>query len=270
MGIFSNLFNKNKNDQDKESEEELPIFYAQKDSKMQQAIDKARSTFKYFWRELSWEHRRIIPAHGFACVKVTFTQQFEGDDTPVTEHMWINEISFDGATIYGILVNQPNALTNIKQGDAVTISMEEITDWMISIAGKTYGGFTIQAMRSDMSEQERKAHDEAWGLDFGDYEDILTVFEEKENPQNLIEHPMSINMKEKLEEFLQENPDEIHKKYDNGYTMLINETIAGNKSSVEILIKAGADVNVKTDDEKTALDYAKLLNWEHLIPVLEQ
>jgi ankyrin repeat protein len=124
-------------------------------------------------------------------------------------------------------------------------------------------------MRSDMSLAERKNHDNAWQLDFGDFNDIEIVYEQKEDPKNLIEHPMSRNMKEDFVKFIQENPDEITGKDINGYTLLHSETIAGNLSSVEVILEAGADKNLKTNSGKTALDFAKQLNWEHLIPVLE-
>lgn len=46
---------------------------------------------------------------------------------------------------------------------------------------KAYGGFTIQKMRSDMSPAERKDHDNAWQMDFGDYNDIEIVHEQKKS-----------------------------------------------------------------------------------------
>jgi ankyrin repeat protein len=75
-------------------------------------------------------------------------------------------------------------------------------------------------------------------------------------------------MKESLVDFIKNNPDEVTNQDQLGYTFLHRETIAGNSTSVEILIAAGADINAKTIHGKTALDFAKQLNWEHLIPLL--
>jgi uncharacterized protein YegJ (DUF2314 family) len=263
------------------------IFWADSDSpKMIEAFKNAQKTFKYFWRELSWEYRRIVPALSVAYVKVAFSQQMDGNDKPTIEHMWINEISFDGNNISGILLNTPNELTNVSQGDFVTIPLTQISDWLFAITEskpksglsklfsstpkpKTYGGFTIQAMRSEMSSQERNEHDSAWGLDFGDFNEVLLVHEQKENPENLIEHPMSKNMKEKLIEFLKENPNEITNADENGLTLFHKETIAGNLASIEVLISLGVDKKVMTKSGETALELAKKMNWEHLIPILE-
>lgn len=260
------------------------IFFAKGDSpKMIEAFKNAQETFKYFWRELSWEYRRIVPALTVACVKVAFSQDVDGSEHPIVEHMWINDISFDGEQIKGVLINDPNELTNIENGDEVVISLNQISDWLFAIQSsapkglsklfsspqaRAYGGFTIQAMRSEMTSQERKDHDKAWGLDFGDYNEVLLVNEQKEKPENLIEHPMSKNMKEKLQDFLKQNPDEITYQDEEGFSLLHTETVAGNLTSITLLLESGVDKNMKTSQGKTALDIAKQLNWEHIIPVL--
>lgn len=246
------------------------IFFAKGDSpKMIDAFRKAQENFKFFWRELSWEYRRIIPALDLACVKVAFTQKTDDSDEPIVEHMWINEINFDGEKIYGTLINTPNQLTNVNNGDSIEIPLNQISDWLFSSQGKTYGGFTIQAMRAEMKDKERKEHDNAWGLDFGDYNDILIVYDQKTKPENLIEHPMSKNMKDSLVDFLKKNPGELTSKNELGYTLLHRETIAGNKTAVEVLMQTGADLNETTNSGKTALDFARQLNWGHIIPLLE-
>lgn len=263
MGLFSNLFGKKKNQENDKS-----VFYAQQDELMKQASQNAQNNFKYFWRELYWEYRRIVPGHDFAMVKIPFEQILDGQSEPIVEHMWINKIDFDGETITGALVNDPNQLTNIKNGDLVKRKITEIGDWMISIQGKTYGGFTIQVIRSGMSDNERQSHDNAWGLDFGDYNETLLVYEQKEKPENLIEHPMSKNMADKMREFLKENPNELTTVDGNGLTLLHKEAIAGNKTSIEILLELGVDKTVKSSNDKTALDYAESMNWEHIKEIL--
>lgn len=246
------------------------IFFARGDSsKMMEAFKNAQNTFKYFWRELSWEYRRIVPALDVACVKVAFSQDVAHSE-PIIEHMWINDVLFDGEEIKGTLINTPNALTNVKNGDEVAIPLDQISDWLFATQGKTYGGFTIQVLRSDMSSKERKKHDEAWGLDFGDPNDVLLVYQQKEHPENLAEHPMSRNMKEKLADFIKQHPEEMTTPDEDGYTLLHKEVIAGNLTSVEILLAAGADRTKETNQGKTALSFALALGWEHLVPLLER
>lgn len=265
------------------------IFTDGTDPKMIEAYKKAQDTFKYFWREQSWEYRRIIPGLNLACVKAAFSQEDPETGKNIVEHMWINDIDFDGDHVKGYLINEPNDLTNLQPGDYFEIPLNEISDWLFAITPsvkkptglsklfsssqepipKAYGGFTIQKMRADMPEDKRQEHDDAWQLDFGDFNDIEVVHEQKEKPENLIEHPMSRNMKEDFVKFLQEYPNELTNTDDNGLSLLHRETIAGNLSSVEVILEAGGDRNLQSQNGKTALDYAKQLQWEHLIPVLE-
>jgi uncharacterized protein YegJ (DUF2314 family) len=70
---------------------ERPVYYLN-DSESASTGALARTTFRLFWREMSWEHRRIIPAYGIACVKVAFEQQ------RIVEHMWVNAKTKRGKT----------------------------------------------------------------------------------------------------------------------------------------------------------------------------
>lgn len=251
------------------SQDNKSVFFAQQNEKMKEASIKAQATFNYFWRDLYWESKRVVPAHDLALVKIPFQQKFEGSDKPIFEHMWISEIDFDGELITGVLMNAPNQLTNVSEGDTVTRKVSEISDWMLSIDRKTYGGYTIQVLRSGMTDDARAQHDNAWGLNFGDFNTILVAHLQEEEKENLIEHPMSKAMEKPARDYFTGNPDVVTAADENGVTRLHTETIAGNKTAVAILLELGADKTAKTTTGKTALDFATALNWEHLIPVLE-
>ena len=283
MGLFKKLFggddasskdNDSKGAQDenaaaKDAKESEPVFYADgEDEAMLKAFEQARKSFRYFWRELYWERLRIAPTLSFACVKVAFSQELNGSTE--VEHMWLNDVYFDGERVCGVLVNNPNVLSNVKNGEQVSVPLEQISDWMFAIEGKTYGGFSVQAMRKAMSERERAEHDEAWGLEFGDPDVVLVAYEQQEHPQNLTEHPMSVNTKKNFEEFLRGYPDEITRTDDEGYTMLHHEAIAGNRTRLELLLAKGADKNAKNIHGKTALDYARALGWDHVAEALSE
>lgn len=91
--------------------ENNPIFFADgADPKMFEAYKKAQETFKYFWREQSWEYRRIIPGLNVSCVKVALFPEHPQSEYPMVEQMWINDIAFDGAYVKGYLINEPNKL----------------------------------------------------------------------------------------------------------------------------------------------------------------
>lgn len=243
------------------------IFYTNESPEMINAFQQARNTFKYFWREVSWDYRRIISMLDIACVKSIFCQEDESGEM-VKEYMWLNDIQFDGITISGVLANNPESLTNIKLGDYVEIELDKINDWMFAINSQMYGGFTIQVIRSEMTEQERAGHDSLLGLSVSDKNEVFLVYQQEEHPENLQDHPMSINMQKELSRFLKEYPDEVNKKDEFGYTMLHREAIAGNKPCIEILLENGADINAVTNNGYKAVDFARKLKWEHLIEIL--
>lgn len=256
------------------------------DPKMQQVYENARSTFGYFWRELSWEQRRIIPSLDLACVKAPFSDgedpHADGMDAADVEYMWISDIEFDGETVSGVLMNEPNALKNFKAEDVVHIPFGRISDWMYAIDGSVCGAYTVNLLRSQMDKAERKAHDEAWGLNFGDPETIRVMPEGKKSgglfkglfskptPAEIpVDHPMCVAMIPKLIEFIAKDRSVITAADDKGWTMLHREALAGNAAAVAVLLEEGANREAKTDRGMTAQDLAKILKWDAVIALLE-
>ena len=240
------------------------------DPEMLAASEKARATFKYFWRELAWERRRIIPALDLACVKAAFTDgtPAEGAASDVeVEHMWVENVDFDGEAVSGNLLNSPNWLKSVQAGDDVRVPLDEVTDWMYVIGGEVYGAYTVNLLRARMDKRERKEHDKAWGLKFGDPERIRVVAEQKSDAV-IGEHPMSENMGPSLKTALKANPKLLTDPDDRGWTMLHHQALAGSAASVKILLEGGADANAKTANGMTPLALARTLGWDNVVALL--
>ena len=253
------------------------------DPALEQASKKAKATFRYFWRELSWEYRRIIPGLELAAFKVALT---DNEETPA-EVMWCNEVNFDGYRISGRLLNQPNWLKSIKEGDPVEIPLKALKDWLYAINSVAYGGFTVNAIRKQMGKGERKQHDAAWGMDFGNPDQVHVVppewFEENKakkkglfglgksaQPQPLSddvlqskEHPMAANMAESLHEFLSKNTQAAGEIGEDGLNMLHQTALTGSVIGLKAMLECGVDVNLKSKRGHTALDFAKALGWKN-------
>lgn len=264
-----------------------PVFlFDSNDPEMQQASANARNTFRYFWRELSWERRRIIPALGIASVKAPFADDLDDvqqDGQPKVEQMWLSEIDFDGNSISGVLLNSPNWLKSVKQGDSVQVPLRQISDWMYTIGDEVFGAYTVNLMRSRMGQQERRQHDSAWGLKFGDPSNIRIrpepkskvgfwkrLFgkpEPKPQPQS-DEHPMSEGMAAMLKAQLEKDPSLVSIKSDKGWTFLHQESLAGNVATVKVLLEAGADPNTLTAHGMTARQLAETLQWDKVLSLL--
>ena len=245
-----------------------PVFlFDNDDPEMQKAYDQARASFRYFWRECAWEQRRIVPGLDLACVKAPFADPGATDSSQV-EQMWVDDVDYDGTRVEGTLLNAPNWLTSVSQGDRLQLPC--ITDWMYAIHGRVYGAFTVNLIRSRMSPDECAQHDEAWGLDFGDPRVIEVIPPPADGaPVDLnADHPMSINMGESLQQHLAANPHEVQQADDRGWTMLHQLALAGSTTGVTVLLAHGADPNAVTGHGLRPLHLANVLGWTQVAQIL--
>lgn len=236
-----------------------PTFDSPLDDAMQEAIERAQATFGYFWRERHWELRRIVPGLSLACVKAAFS---DPEDPDRVEQMWLDDVWFDGHSVFGVLLNRPNTLTSVTQGEPVQLPLERITDWMVVFDGTVYGAFTVQQQRARMSEADRAHHDGLWGLPFGDPAVVAL-------PHEGVEHPMSENMGPALAEHLQEHPDDAVAVDPQGSTMLHAMVLGGSLACTEVLLAHGADPEARNLHGDTPRDLAMLLGWDRLSTLLD-
>ncbi|MBN1911632.1 MAG: DUF2314 domain-containing protein [Pirellulales bacterium] len=264
---------------------------------MEQAVKMARQTFRFFWREMAWEQRRIIPALDMAAIKASLSDppevRAENPDGFEVEHMWLADVEFDGRQISGTLLNTPHTLKSFKEGKRVTITGKQLGDWMYVADGNVYGGFTVNLIRSRMGKGERKQHDRAWGLDFGEPGLVYVVPPEylgeapikkkglfgsgasKPGPQDYaaaatVEHPMSVNMRESLEQTLAGDPSFVHTADDRGFNVLHQLSLAGSFDGVDVCLNHGADPNKPTSNSLTPFTLAKSLGWKKVMARLQQ
>lgn len=259
------------------------------DPEMQRAYEAARSSFRYFWRELSWERRRIVPGLDMTMVKLPFTDGPRTDGKPEYEHMWIGDIEFDGDSVSGTLLNSPNWLTSVKEGDHVSRPFSQLADWMMTADGRAYGGFTVNLMRSRMGRRERDQHDQAWGLDFGDPAEIQVEIQREPKPKTGLpaalfgrggrsdaapkassDHPMCVNMMPKVEEQLRADPSIARTVDDDGWSLLHREVLAGNQGIVKLLIASGADPAARTPNGYTPADLARKIGWSEIASLIQE
>jgi len=255
-----------------------PVFFNPAgDNAMEEVSEAARRTFKYFWRELSWERRRIIPALDMDSIKLRFTDGPRTDGNPDNEVMWLNQVDFDGITLTGTLVNQPNYLTSVKKGDFITSHFSYLTDWMITCGGKAYGGFTVNLLRSRMNPAERAAHDQAWGVDFGDPSEIRIDQSHPDKRTTLIgtglegdfwDHKMCVSVLPKYDAQMQSDPAIATAIDERGWILLHTEALAGNLGMVKLLIKYGADPAALTPEGWNAAGLAQAIGWDEIAAFL--
>ena len=264
------------------SEQSKVFYFDASDPQMQRAHELARANFRYFWREVHWERRRIIPALDLMSVKAPFSDGpgLPATNSPDVEHMWLSDVDFDGREVSGTLLNSPNWLKSVSEGDSVRLPLGNISDWMYAIGGEVFGAYTVNLIRSRMGRAERAEHDAAWGLDFGDPAKIRVSPQPKQGggllkswfgskpPADTGEHPMSEAMAGKLREQVAQDPSLVHTRSDDGWTFLHQEALAGNFATVQALLQVGADPKARTNHGLTALQLAHSLGWEKVVALL--
>lgn len=233
---------------------------AEDDPDMAAAYLRARETFGYFWRELSWEQRRIVPGLDLAVVKAGFT------DGRTVEHLWIEEPDFDGLTVTGTVVNDPFELTTVRRGDQVAVDLDDLEDWMFAVDGIVHGGHTVAVVRRGLGRRQRRHHDEAWGLRFPD--DVLLVHGQAEHPERLQDHPMCVATQAQFATALQTDRDLATEVDEEGFTLLQREAIAGNAPIVRLALAFGADPAARSARGLTAAEHARRLGWGPVVEAL--
>lgn len=245
---------------------ESPVFWHEPSPEMALASERARETFRYFWRELSWEARRIIPGLGAAAVKIAF---WDEEDGPV-EHMWLSEVHFDGHEVSATLLNEPNELQSVQAGDRVSVPLERIGDWLYSIGDRAYGAHTVNQLRLEMSEADRAEHDGMWGLDFGDPADVQLIPPGPDGQVDLeADHPMSVNCAPAMQEQLAGDSDLKNFRDEDGWGHLHHAALAGASSCVRVMLAAGCDPGWQTRRGDTPRDLAASLGWTETVVLLD-
>jgi uncharacterized protein YegJ (DUF2314 family) len=267
------------------------------DPEMEKVKSFGRKTFRFFLRELSWEKRRIIPGLDIAAVKIAFSDPPEyrsqnpgGLDV---EYMWVSDVEFDGRQVSGQLLNEPDSIKSVRQGDPVTANPSQIVDWLYSVMGEVCGGFTIQEMRRKMDKRQLRQHDNAWGLEFGKPGVVRLVpdsYLPEQAQKKMVplpelegmfiqgdykfidsqEHPMSVNMRSTLEEALKKNPEFLDSTDSSGLSTLHQLTIAGSLDGVDVCLKHGADPNQVAANGMTPAKLAKGLGWKKVLERLKE
>ncbi|MFC7520351.1 DUF2314 domain-containing protein [Xanthomonas populi] len=221
-------------------------FANDEDAARQATYAAARDTFEFFWRELSWEYRRIVPGLEMAAVKLPFATDASAIDAPSHEHMWIFDVQFDGEQVSGSLLNDPEWFAGLTAGNAVSAPITDLEDWMYVVDGQVYGGL--------------------FGKLFGSKPAQVAATEQAPSER---EHPMSENMGAKFDEGLRDQPDMVHFRDGAGWTPLQRDAAAGNDQPVSLLRKHGADASLRTPSGKTALDLARQMQWPRSVQLLE-
>jgi uncharacterized protein YegJ (DUF2314 family) len=121
------------------------IQVSEHDPKMNAAIEKARASVDTFIAALK------APKPG----QTGFNVKKKFEDGRQVEHIWLDQVTYDGTNFEGIIANDPEMAKNVKVGQKATVAPAEVSDWMYIDHGKLVGGETVRVLLEGLSPAER-------------------------------------------------------------------------------------------------------------------
>jgi uncharacterized protein YegJ (DUF2314 family) len=114
---------------------------------MDRAISDARASWQQFARALA------NPSDNMTSFSIK--KGFRVGDDAEAEHIWLTNVSFDGERFTGEVNNEPVDTTEVRLGDIVQVTPEQLSDWMYVEDGLLRGGYTIRVLVENSSPEER-------------------------------------------------------------------------------------------------------------------
>jgi uncharacterized protein YegJ (DUF2314 family) len=146
VGVLSSCTNHTALETSTEPKENI-LYVASNDMGMSLAITNAKKTSNNFIKAF----RNPKPSfHGFSVKKPYLIkgQRFE--------NMWIGDLHEVGDHLEGHITNTPVETTEVKDGQLVSVKLNETVDWMYLDGNSLVGGYTIKLFYDRMNEDEKK------------------------------------------------------------------------------------------------------------------
>ncbi|MEO1594903.1 MAG: DUF2314 domain-containing protein [Pseudomonadota bacterium] len=130
------------------------VIYPSHDDAMKQAIADARGTVAGFVEALP-----ELQADETAYFAVKAPVPTRGE----TEHIWLDPVVHEDGNFVGRFANEPIS-PELSFGEQYTLRVETVSDWMAVVDGVLYGGFTMYAMRDQLSPEARAEFERSIGF----------------------------------------------------------------------------------------------------------
>lgn len=130
------------------------VLISEDDAEMEAAMSHARATLEEFLSVMS------APPKGASGFKL----KVEVSDSNGTEHFWVEPFSKTATGFQGTLANDPEIVANVKMGQTITFTKDQVSDWGYVLDGKQIGSFTVCVMMKHVSDQEADTYRKDYGF----------------------------------------------------------------------------------------------------------
>lgn len=133
-------------------------YVEESDPETNRAKKKGRDTIGQFIDERAKGDDQF---YGFIKVLFRSPKDFER-----IEYMWVDLLHHNGDEYTGTLSSYPDLIEELKYGQTVDFSLDEIVDWYYVENGHARGAFTVKLIRSRLTLEERKKFDPGYEYSF--------------------------------------------------------------------------------------------------------
>ncbi len=119
--------------------EENVISVESSDNSMNEAVERAKANLPVF-------RKALVRSKGD---NFLIKARFEADSGG-GEHIWLDEIALVGTSFSGRVTDVPRDVSVLKEGDRVTVTEGQVTDWMVIQGQMAFGAYTQLALLSQM------------------------------------------------------------------------------------------------------------------------
>ncbi|QDU54670.1 DUF2314 domain-containing protein [Aeoliella mucimassa] len=136
--------------QTKYHERDEPLFMAMRsdDLELEATVEQARSSLPWFLAQFTSPYE-----YGYYLIK---THIQDGDESA---YVWTGLVDIKDDCLIVALFEIPSKFANLKSGQKLSITIEEVYDWSIHRNGTLIGGFSQRLQREHVPENERRQYD---------------------------------------------------------------------------------------------------------------
>ena len=129
------------------SQPDRAVWMAKDEPRMIAAMTSAKHALPIFWATFDAHDPKITEA----LVKVGYPTRHGG-----VEYLWVDVESHGASVLRGRMLNEPEDVTGVHRGDAVSVEISKIGDWAYRKNGKYYGQFTTPLMLENVDAKTRR------------------------------------------------------------------------------------------------------------------
>src|SRR5262245_51724181 len=135
---------------------DLAVAALKDDPILEAATRKAQDSLPQFTARL----KEPAPSQSHFSVKVAI------NSGGMVHYLWLLKLTYDDGRFSGVLGVDARGLDPHHPGEMITMPAEEIYDWMYVDGGKLVGGYSLRALRDQLSGKQREAFEKSVWFSF--------------------------------------------------------------------------------------------------------